>query len=160
VGVAIDSAHLDVFSKLKRLMTEQQEVPFKHSMSNLECACDSGVQVSKQEPAMVKFMEQSAEAFFKAMVASSHSFEKPVFYIGLYGRPGFNIVADGAIERTPARVFVLPMGLSGFVRERDSASYRIQVSRQWESGNAGRYDSTLPGGVLTSTLPRGVLEGF
>jgi hypothetical protein len=96
------------------------------------------VQVSKQEPEMVKFMEQSAEAFFKAMVASSHSFEKAVFYIGLYGRPGVNIVADGAIERTPARVFVLPMGLSGFVRKGDSASYRIQVKRLRESVSAGR----------------------
>jgi hypothetical protein len=94
------------------------------------------VQVSKQEPEMVKFMEQSAEAFFKAMVASSHSFKKAVFYIGLYGRPGVNIVADGAIERTPARVFVLPMGLSGFVRKGDSASYRIQVRRLRESVGA------------------------
>jgi hypothetical protein len=96
-----------------------------------------GVQVSKQESDMVNFMEQSAEAFFKAMVASSHSFEKAVFYIGLYGRPGVNIVADGAIERTPARVHVLPMGLSGFVREGDSASYRIKVrmfTGVWQCG--------------------------
>jgi hypothetical protein len=84
-------------------------------------------QVSQQEPQMLQFMEQTAEAFFKAMLASSHSFEKVVFYIGLHGRPGTNIVADGAVERTPARVQVLPMGLSGFVRKGDSASYRIKV---------------------------------
>jgi hypothetical protein len=76
---------------------------------------------------MLNFMEKSAEAFWNAMLASSHSFEKATFYIGLHGRPGVNIVADGAVERTPARVEVLPMGLSGFVRKGDSASYRIKV---------------------------------
>lgn len=87
-------------------------------------------QVSKHEPEMLRFLEQSAEAYFAAMLASSHSFEKALFYIGLHGRPGTNIVADGAIERTPARVKVLPMGLSGFLRKGDSASYRIKVGLQ------------------------------
>ncbi|KAF6261262.1 alkaline-phosphatase-like protein [Scenedesmus sp. NREL 46B-D3] len=101
---------------------------------HLELPC---MEVSRQEPRMLKFMEKSAEAFFDAMVNSSHSFQKAVFYIGLHGRPAVNIVADGAIERTPARVQVLPMGLSGFVRKGDSASYRIKVM------TPGHYEITL-----------------
>uniref|UniRef100_A0A383WEH6 Sulfatase N-terminal domain-containing protein n=1 Tax=Tetradesmus obliquus TaxID=3088 RepID=A0A383WEH6_TETOB len=101
---------------------------------HLELPC---MEVSKHEPEMLRFLEQSAEAYFAAMLASSHSFEKALFYIGLHGRPGTNIVADGAIERTPARVKVLPMGLSGFLRKGDSASYRIKVV------TAGQYEITL-----------------
>lgn len=77
---------------------------------------------------MAAKLEQAAEKWFTEMLDSEHSFEKPLFFLGLGGRPGVNIVADGAVERTLARVQVLPMGLAGFVRPGDSASYRIRVS--------------------------------
>eukprot|EP00775_Hariotina_reticulata_P005460 gene5460-5694_t len=94
--------------------------------SHVELPCQ---EVSKEEPEMTSFLEAAAEAWFKDMVSSEHSFERPVFFMGIGGRPGVNIVADATAQRTPGRIQVLPMGLSGFVQPGDSAWYRIKVAQ-------------------------------
>lgn len=83
--------------------------------------------MSSSEPALAEHLEDAAAQWWQDMLDSPHSFDKATFYIGLADRPGANIVADGAIERTKFRVYVLPMGLSGFSRPGDAAYYRVQV---------------------------------
>jgi hypothetical protein len=77
---------------------------------------------------MASFLESAAEAWFKDMMDSEHSFERPLFFVGMGGRSGVNVVTDGTVQRTPGRIQVLPMGLSGFVEPGDSAWYRIKVN--------------------------------
>lgn len=85
------------------------------------------LQVTAAEPAMAARLEAMAEAWFADMLASAHSFDRPTFFLGIDGKPQANIVADAAMQRTPGRVVVVPMGVMGFEQPGDSSWYRVKV---------------------------------
>lgn len=84
------------------------------------------LQVTESEPATAAQLQAAAAAWFADMLASPASFTRPLFFLGLDGRPSTNMVADGATAVSPG-VRVLPMGLSGFRQPGDSAWYRVKV---------------------------------
>jgi hypothetical protein len=79
------------------------------------------------EPELKQRLSSAAKSWFESVVASPHSFERPLFFIGKPGRGSSAVLGNGAAERTPGRVSVLPTGLVGFSRPGDSASWRVHV---------------------------------
>lgn len=70
-----------------------------------------------------------ARQHFNALVSDNHSFNKPTFFLGLDGWSVTNILPDGAHERTPGRVELLPSGAAGFRQVGDSMCFAIKVRR-------------------------------
>jgi hypothetical protein len=81
-----------------------------------------------EKDAVASQMSRLAREYFKSLVADNHSFEKPMFYLGLDDWSVTNVLPDGAHARTPGRVELLPNGLTGFSRVGDMACFALDVS--------------------------------
>jgi hypothetical protein len=73
-------------------------------------------------------LASAARSWWQSLLAEPHSFEKPTFQLGLDNFAVTNILPDGATERTPARVELLPNGAAGFSRIGDRMCFRLNVS--------------------------------
>lgn len=73
-------------------------------------------------------LSAAARTWWQSLVSDPHSFSKPTFLLGLNGWSVTNILPDGAHERTPGHVELLPNGAAGFSKVGDSMCFSINVS--------------------------------
>ncbi|KAF8072774.1 MAP1D [Scenedesmus sp. PABB004] len=77
--------------------------------------------------ALAAQLSAAARRHFGELVSDHHSFNKPTFFLGLGEWGVTNVLPDGAHERTPGRVQLLPNGAAGFSRVGDSACFALDV---------------------------------
>lgn len=77
---------------------------------------------------VVAKLSGAARQWWASVVSGGHSFEKPTFQLGLNGWSVTNILPDGAHERTPGRIELLPNGAAGFSQVGDSMCFKLDVS--------------------------------
>lgn len=94
--------------------------------SHVELPCNEIVGEEKERVASK--MSAAARTWWQSLLAEPHSFEKPTFMLGLNGWSVTNILPDGAHERTPGRIELLPNGAAGFSRVGDSMCFSLNVS--------------------------------
>jgi hypothetical protein len=82
----------------------------------------------EEKDRVVAKLSAAARGWWKSVVADQHSFEKPAFQLGLNGWSVTNILPDGAHERTPGRIELLPNGAAGFSHVGDSMCFKLDVS--------------------------------
>jgi hypothetical protein len=82
----------------------------------------------EEKDRVVAKLSAAARDWWKSVVADHHSFEKPAFQLGLNGWSVTNILPDGAHERTPGRIELLPNGAAGFSQVGDSMCFKLDVS--------------------------------
>lgn len=92
--------------------------------------------------ALAAKMSAAARTWWQELVESPHSFQKPTFVLGYDGWNATNVLPEGAHERTPGRIRLLPNGLTGFSREGDYACFAMDVS-SFVCPMAGAYPKTL-----------------
>lgn len=61
------------------------------------------------------------------MAASPHSFSKPTAYLGLGKWNVTNMLPQGAKERTPGNIQLMPNGAAGFVMPGDRLCFNMKV---------------------------------
>lgn len=93
--------------------------------SHIELPCNevTGAEAEK----LAKIMHDAAKSWWKSNVESPDSFTKPTFYLGLGGWSVTNLLPDGAHDRTPGRVTLLPNGAHGFTQVGDRICFAIEV---------------------------------
>lgn len=94
--------------------------------SHIELPCNEVLGEEKERAA--KKLSDAARAWWQSLLKDQHSFSKPAFQLGLNGWSVTNILPDGAHERTPGRVELLPNGAAGFSTVGDSMCFSINVS--------------------------------
>lgn len=94
--------------------------------SHIELPCNE-VHGEEKDRVVAK-LSGAARDWWKSVVAGQHSFEKPAFQLGLNGWSVTNILPDGAHERTPGRIELLPNGAAGFTQVGDSMCFKLDVS--------------------------------
>lgn len=97
-----------------------------HGDSHIELPCNEVHGEEKEDVA--RMMEGAARQWWQSLLAEPHSFNKPTFQLGFNGWSVTNILPDGAHERTPGRVELLPNGAAGFSRIGDSMCFGVKVS--------------------------------
>jgi hypothetical protein len=90
-----------------------------------------------EKAAIAAKVEAAARTWWASLLAEPHSFSKPTFQLGMPGWAVTNVLPDGAHERTPGRVELLPNGAAGFSRVGDSMCFAVNV------GTAGTYKVNL-----------------
>jgi hypothetical protein len=68
-----------------------------------------------------------AKNYFTSLVNDVHSFQKPAFQLGLDRWAVTNILPDGAHERTPGRIQLLPNGAAGFSNVGDNMCFAANI---------------------------------
>lgn len=104
--------------------------------SHIELPCNEVFGEEKERVA--KQLAAAARSWWQSLLAEPHSFEKPTFQLGLNGWSVTNILPDGAHERTPGRVELLPNGAAGFSRVGDSMCFSLNVSASGIAASADR----------------------
>jgi hypothetical protein len=94
--------------------------------SHVELPCNEVFGEEKERVASK--MSAAVRTWWQSLLAEPHSFEKPTFMLGLNGWSVTNILPDGAHERTPGRIELLPNGAAGFSRVGDSMCFSLNVS--------------------------------
>lgn len=94
--------------------------------SHIELPCNEVL--GEEKDSVVAKLSGAARQWWASVVAGGHSFEKPTFQLGLNGWSVTNILPDGAHERTPGRVELLPNGAAGFSQVDDSMCFKLDVS--------------------------------
>lgn len=100
--------------------------------SHIELPCNEVTGEEKERVAAK--LSAAARSWWQSLLAEPHSFEKPTFQLGLNGWSVTNILPDGAHERTPGRIELLPNGAAGFSRVGDSMCFSLNVSAVLPSG--------------------------
>jgi hypothetical protein len=94
--------------------------------SHIELPCNEVM--GPEREALQRELSGVARQHFQALAGDDHSFAKPTFFLGLDGWLVTNILPDGAHERTPGRVELLPNGASGFSKVGDSMCFKTKAS--------------------------------
>lgn len=97
-----------------------------HGESHVELPCNEVY--GEEKDRVAQELASAARSWWQSLLAEPHSFEKPTFQLGLDNFAVTNILPDGATERTPARVELLPNGAAGFSRIGDRMCFRLNVS--------------------------------
>lgn len=93
--------------------------------SHIELPCNEVFGEEKERVAGK--LSAAARSWWQSLLAEPHSFEKPTFLLGLNGWSVTNILPDGAHERTPGRIELLPNGAAGFSKVGDSMCFSLNV---------------------------------
>lgn len=96
-----------------------------HGDNHVELPCNEVHGEEKER--VVRRMEGAVREWWASLLAEPHSFNKPTFQLGLGSWSVTNILPDGAHERTPGRIELLPNGAAGFSRVGDTMCFAVKV---------------------------------
>lgn len=72
-------------------------------------------------------MSAAARSWWQSVINESSSFTKPMYYLGLDNWRVTNMLADGAHDRTPGNITLLPNGATGFKGVGDRMCFKTKV---------------------------------
>lgn len=118
-----DAAHTTVYQCSNVMCDAACRV---HGESHVELSCNEVY--GEEKDRVAQKLASAARSWWQSLLAEPHSFEKLTFQLGLDSFTVTNILPDGATERTPGRVELLPNGAAGFSRIGDRMCFSLNVS--------------------------------